>query len=76
MMRAAIFDAPGVLRLDEVARPEPGTGEVLVRVAAAGVCAGDLYIYTGKNPTRPIPASAATRSPAASPPSAPGSKVR
>ena len=30
--------------------PKPGAGEVLVKVAAAGLCAGDLYIYTGKNP--------------------------
>ena len=28
----------------------PGPGEVLVKVKAAGLCAGDLYIYTGKNP--------------------------
>lgn len=31
-------------------KPAPGPGEVLVRVEAAGLCAGDLYIYTGKNP--------------------------
>ncbi len=49
-MRALIFDEPGTLRLDEIARPEPGPGEALVSVAAAGVCAGDLYIYAGKNP--------------------------
>jgi L-gulonate 5-dehydrogenase len=49
-MRAAIFDAPFALRLAETARPEPGPGEALVRVSAAGLCAGDLYIYTGKNP--------------------------
>lgn len=49
-MHAAIFDEPGAIRLAEVARPEPGPGEVLVRVRAAGLCAGDLYIYTGKNP--------------------------
>ena len=30
--------------------PSRGPGEVLVAVKAAGLCAGDLYIYTGKNP--------------------------
>ncbi len=50
MMRAAIFDAPGALRLTEAPRPEPGQGEALIAVRAAGLCAGDLYIYTGKNP--------------------------
>lgn len=49
-MRAAIFDEPFSLRITDAPRPEPKKGEVLVQVAAAGLCAGDLYIYTGKNP--------------------------
>ena len=49
-MRAAIFDAPQAIRIADVAKPAPGRGEVLVKVKAAGLCAGDLYIYTGKNP--------------------------
>lgn len=49
-MQAAIFDAPFRLTMAETARPEPAKGEALVRVAAAGLCAGDLYIYLGKNP--------------------------
>lgn len=49
-MRAAIFDAPQAIRMADVAKPVPGPGEVLVGVKAAGLCAGDLYIYTGKNP--------------------------
>lgn len=49
-MRAAIFDSPFAMRMAEAPKPEPGPGEALVRVKAAGLCAGDLYIYTGKNP--------------------------
>lgn len=49
-MRAAIFDEPFGLRMADAPRPEPEKGEVLVQVAAAGLCAGDLYIYTGRNP--------------------------
>lgn len=49
-MRAAIFDAPLSIRMAEAPKPQPQAGEVLVRVKAAGLCAGDLYIYTGKNP--------------------------
>ncbi|MBB6409184.1 zinc-binding alcohol dehydrogenase family protein [Mesorhizobium sangaii] len=49
-MRAAIFDAPFSIRMAEAPKPQPRMGEVLVRVKAAGLCAGDLYIYTGKNP--------------------------
>lgn len=49
-MQAAIFDAPFQLRLADVPQPRPGPGEALVAVRAAGLCAGDLAIYTGKNP--------------------------
>ncbi|MEO5756335.1 MAG: zinc-binding alcohol dehydrogenase family protein [Mesorhizobium sp.] len=49
-MRAAIFDAPLSIRMAEAPKPVPQAGEVLVRVKAAGLCAGDLYIYTGRNP--------------------------
>jgi threonine dehydrogenase-like Zn-dependent dehydrogenase len=35
--------------------PRPGPGEVLVKVAAAGVCTGDLHIYNGKNPYAKYP---------------------
>ena len=49
-MRAAVFDAPRAIRLDDIAAPSPGPGEGLVRVGAAGLCAGDLYIYQGRNP--------------------------
>ena len=49
-MQAAIFDAPFQIRLAEAPKPTPGPGEALIEVKAAGLCAGDLYIYTGKNP--------------------------
>jgi D-arabinose 1-dehydrogenase-like Zn-dependent alcohol dehydrogenase len=49
-MRAAIIRAPGQMEIGEWATPRPGPGEVLVKVEAAGVCAGDLYIFQGKNP--------------------------
>ena len=38
---------PEVLKLEETPIPEPGTGEVLVRVAAAGVNFIDVYQRTG-----------------------------
>ena len=37
-MRAAVLHKPGDNRLEEVAKPVPGPGEVLLRVAAVGVC--------------------------------------
>ncbi len=40
-MRAGVLHDVGDLRIDEVAVPEPGPGEVLIRVAVCGVCGSD-----------------------------------
>jgi len=43
-MRAARLSGPGTpVRIEEVPYPEPGRGEVVVRVAACGVCGSDLH---------------------------------
>jgi threonine dehydrogenase-like Zn-dependent dehydrogenase len=49
-MKALMIDAPGSAKV--VDRPEPtaGRGEVLVRVARAGLCGTDLSTFLGKNP--------------------------
>jgi L-gulonate 5-dehydrogenase len=49
-MRALVFPEKGAAIMRDVPAPTPGPGEVLVRPVATGLCAGDLYIYTGKNP--------------------------
>ncbi len=49
-MKAAIFDGPHALCINEWATPVPGPGEVVVRNRAVGICAGDMYIWQGKNP--------------------------
>jgi NADPH2:quinone reductase len=46
-IRAHAFGGPEVLRLDEVADPVPGAGEVVVEVRAAGVNPADTYMRTG-----------------------------
>jgi S-(hydroxymethyl)glutathione dehydrogenase/alcohol dehydrogenase len=47
-MKAAVLNAFGErLSLDEVVLDPPGPGEVLVRVAAAGVCHSDLRLAEG-----------------------------
>jgi NADPH:quinone reductase-like Zn-dependent oxidoreductase len=43
------FGGPEVIRVDEVSRPLPGPGEVLVRVAVAGVGPWDALIREGKS---------------------------
>lgn len=55
-MHAVTFDEPGdpsVLHWREVADPQPGAGEVLVRVAAAGVNRADLLQRQGLYPPPP-----------------------
>ncbi|PYQ53407.1 MAG: Zn-dependent alcohol dehydrogenase, partial [Acidobacteria bacterium] len=41
-MRAAIYWGKGDLRVEEVPVPEPGPGEMLVRVEACGICGTDI----------------------------------
>jgi propanol-preferring alcohol dehydrogenase len=48
-MRAMLLDAPGKpLRAAEIAEPEPGPGELLLRVGACAVCRTDLHIVDGE----------------------------
>jgi threonine dehydrogenase-like Zn-dependent dehydrogenase len=55
-MRAARFSGPGTpVRIEEVPYPEPGPDEVVVRVAACGVCGSDLHFLEDiPLPTSPI----------------------
>jgi S-(hydroxymethyl)glutathione dehydrogenase/alcohol dehydrogenase len=46
-IRAAVLREPGVVVIDEVVLAPPRAGEVLVRVAAAGVCRSDLHLADG-----------------------------
>lgn len=54
-MRAAVVrERSGPFRVEELRDPEPGPGEVLVGVAACGVCHTDLHILDGSVPF-PLP---------------------
>ncbi|WP_336023248.1 zinc-binding dehydrogenase [Halobellus salinisoli] len=44
-MKAARLYGTEDVRIDEVDAPEPGPGEVLVDVAACGICGSDLHFY-------------------------------
>lgn len=54
-LRFAVFGAPSVLRLEEVAVPEPRAGETLIRVKAAAINPSDIGNVAGrfKNTTLP-----------------------
>lgn len=42
-----VYGNPDVIRVEEVERPGPGSGEVLVRVLAAGVDRASVHLLTG-----------------------------
>lgn len=56
-MKAMLLDVPGVpLRLAEIARRDPGVGEIRIEVSACGVCRTDLHVVDGDlpEPKRPL----------------------
>ncbi|WP_424463148.1 zinc-binding dehydrogenase [Pseudoclavibacter helvolus] len=44
-MRAAFIESREVLNLSEVSTPEPGEGQVRIRVDYVGICGSDLHYY-------------------------------
>jgi 2-desacetyl-2-hydroxyethyl bacteriochlorophyllide A dehydrogenase len=51
-MKAMVLRAPGDLTLEQVAKPEVGPGQVLVRITNSGLCGTDLKIYKGAIPAQ------------------------
>jgi len=48
-MKAMLLESPRQpLRLGKIARPEPGPGQVLVKIRACGVCRTDLHVADGE----------------------------
>ncbi|MCS5500477.1 alcohol dehydrogenase catalytic domain-containing protein [Lysinibacillus sp. FSL K6-0057] len=46
-MKAVVAYEPGDYRLEEVAVPKIGEGEILIKVEACGICAGDVKAFDG-----------------------------
>jgi L-iditol 2-dehydrogenase len=46
-MLAAVYHGPNDLRVEQVPVPQPGPGELLVKVLDASICGTDLRIYHG-----------------------------
>jgi L-iditol 2-dehydrogenase len=51
-MKAMVLRAPRNLGPEDVERPRPGVGQVLVRVTNSGVCGTDLKIFDGAVPVK------------------------
>ncbi len=54
-MRAAMFYGKGDLRVEEIPRPVPGPGEVLMRVRYCGICGSDARSYQKGSPPGDFP---------------------
>ncbi len=56
-MRAAVLTGAGQVTIEDVERPEPGPGQVRVRLEGCGVCASNLTPWSGPEwmqfPTKP-----------------------
>jgi len=51
-MRALVFKKPWELVVEDVDDPRPAPGEVLIRVAATGICGSDIHGFSGENGRR------------------------
>lgn len=55
-MHAMVLKAAGTpLAMEERADPQPGPGEIRIRVAACGVCRTDLHVVDGELPQATLP---------------------
>lgn len=49
-MKAAVCTGVGRIEMQDVLKPKPGPGEVLVRIRSVGVCGSDVDGYRGHHP--------------------------
>ncbi len=54
-MNSIVIEKPGQLVIEQREIPQPGNGEVRVRVKYAGICGSDVHIFHGHNPFAKYP---------------------
>lgn len=50
MMQSVVCRSPGELALEQRPLPQPGVGEVLLRIRRIGLCGTDMHIFRGTQP--------------------------
>jgi alcohol dehydrogenase, propanol-preferring len=55
MKAAVVHELGGPLSVEDVPKPTPGPGEVVVRVEASGLCHTDIHAAHGDWPVKPVP---------------------
>ncbi|MXY79873.1 MAG: zinc-binding alcohol dehydrogenase, partial [Chloroflexi bacterium] len=53
-MKAAVYHGRGDIRLEDLPRPHPGDGELLVRVTGVGICGTDAAEFAAGPQMFPI----------------------
>ena len=54
-MLQQVMTAPGEIIFREVPVPEPGDGQVLIKIMKIGVCGSDIHVYHGEHPFTSYP---------------------
>ena len=54
-MKALVYTKPDEVVYRDEPDPVPGEGQVLVKVAASGICGSDMHAYHGHDPRRVPP---------------------
>lgn len=54
-MKALVYTGPERIEFTDMPMPEPGAGEVLIRIGAVGICGSDMHAYLGHDERRPAP---------------------
>ncbi len=52
-MQVLVWNGPWDLTVGTRDDPTPGRGDVLITVAATGICGSDVHGFTGENPETP-----------------------
>lgn len=55
-MKAGVFYKANDLRIEDIEKPVPKKGEVLIKVKACGICGTDVHIFSGDKGCFPTPA--------------------
>lgn len=51
-MKACVFHGPGQVSVERLPQPEPGPGELVLRMEATGLCYSDIRVYRGEKKAR------------------------
>ncbi|WP_415919582.1 zinc-dependent alcohol dehydrogenase [Tateyamaria sp. SN6-1] len=54
-MKALVYEGVETLAVRDVAMPDVGSGQSLVRITASGICGSDMHAYLGHDARRPAP---------------------